>query len=143
VDEKERVLYLRGNAREKGENVYYAHLYSVKLDGTGLTLPRPRQRPPLLDALPDAQVRDRQPVARGRGPRSVLRDARGKAVMDLEECDLSQLKEFGWKPPEAFKVKAADGVTELYGNMWKPFDFDPKRKYPIIANVYPGPQTEG
>jgi len=38
VDEKERVLYLRGNAREKGENVYYAHLYSVKLDGTGLTL---------------------------------------------------------------------------------------------------------
>ena len=40
-------------------------------------------------------------------------------------------------------VKAADGVTDLYGNMWKPFDFDPKKKYPIIANVYPGPQQEG
>jgi dipeptidyl-peptidase-4 len=45
--------------------------------------------------------------------------------------------------PETFTVKAADGVTDLYGNMWKPFDFDPKKKYPIIAHVYPGPQTEG
>jgi dipeptidyl aminopeptidase/acylaminoacyl peptidase len=27
--------------------------------------------------------------------------------------------------------------------MWKPFDFDPKKKYPVIAHVYPGPQTEG
>jgi dipeptidyl aminopeptidase/acylaminoacyl peptidase len=45
--------------------------------------------------------------------------------------------------PETFIVKAADGVTDLFGDMWKPFDFDPKKKYPIIANVYPGPQTEG
>ena len=40
-------------------------------------------------------------------------------------------------------VKAADGVTDLYGNMWKPFNFDPQKKYPIIAHVYPGPQQEG
>ncbi len=39
-------------------------------------------------------------------------------------------------------VKAADGVTDIYGNMWKPFDFDSTKKYPIIAHVYPGPQTE-
>jgi dipeptidyl aminopeptidase/acylaminoacyl peptidase len=44
--------------------------------------------------------------------------------------------------PERFTVKAADGVNDLYGNLWKPTDFDPKRKYPIIAYVYPGPQTE-
>ncbi len=44
--------------------------------------------------------------------------------------------------PETFKVKAADGVTDIYGNLWKPFDFKPSKRYPIIANVYPGPQTE-
>jgi dipeptidyl aminopeptidase/acylaminoacyl peptidase len=52
------------------------------------------------------------------------------------------LIEVGWKMPETFRVKAADGVTDLYGNLWKPFDFDPKKKYPVIAHVYPGPQTE-
>ena len=40
-------------------------------------------------------------------------------------------------------MKAADGVTDLYGNLWKPFDFDASRRYPIIVNVYPGPQQEG
>jgi dipeptidyl-peptidase 4 len=75
-------------------------------------------------------------------PTAVLRDVTGKAVMNLETMDLSRLKEIGWKPPETFHTKAADGVTDIYGNMWKPFDFDSTKKYPIIANVYPGPQTE-
>jgi dipeptidyl aminopeptidase/acylaminoacyl peptidase len=75
-------------------------------------------------------------------PVSVVRDAQGRVVMPLEEMDLSRLKEMGWKPPESFVVKAADGITDIYGNMWKPFDFDPSRRYPIIAYVYPGPQTE-
>jgi len=56
--------------------------------------------------------------------------------------DLAGLRGIGWKAPEMFVVKAADGVTDIYGNMWKPFDFDSTKKYPIIANVYPGPQTE-
>jgi dipeptidyl-peptidase-4 len=72
----------------------------------------------------------------------VLRDERGNVLLELETMDLSRLQELGWKMPETFIVKAADGVTDIYGNMWKPFDFDPKKKYPIIANVYPGPQTE-
>jgi dipeptidyl aminopeptidase/acylaminoacyl peptidase len=74
--------------------------------------------------------------------KSVLRDAFGREVMQLEEMDISRLLEMGWQPPERFVVKAADGVTDIYGNMWKPFDFDSTRKYPIIAHVYPGPQTE-
>src|SRR5262249_47388424 len=72
----------------------------------------------------------------------VLDGLTGKPVMNLERTDLSKLKEAGWKPPEPFEVLAADGVTPIYGNMWKPFDFDSTKKYPIIANVYPGPQTE-
>ena len=72
----------------------------------------------------------------------MLRDATGKVVMDLETMDVSRLEELGWKLPERSSTKAADGVTDIYGNMWKPFDFDSTKKYPIIANVYPGPQTE-
>jgi len=63
--------------------------------------------------------------------------------MKLEETDLSMLKKVGWKMPATFTVKAADGVTNLFGNMWRPFDFDANKKYPIIVNVYPGPQMEG
>ena len=63
--------------------------------------------------------------------------------MTLERPTCRGLTEAGWKLPETFVVKAADGVTDLYGNMWKPFDFDPKKTYPIIVHVYPGPQQEG
>ena len=63
--------------------------------------------------------------------------------MALESCDVSRLTEVGWKIPETFVVKAADGVTDLFGNMYKPFDFDPRKRYPIITYVYPGPQQEG
>ncbi len=62
--------------------------------------------------------------------------------MQLEQMDLSRLEQLGWRMPETFVVKAADGVTDIYGNLWKPANFDPTKRYPIIANVYPGPQTE-
>jgi dipeptidyl-peptidase-4 len=72
----------------------------------------------------------------------VLYDTLGNTVARLESPDLSALKEAGFKFPEPFKVKADDGVTDLYGVMFKPFDFDPAKKYPVIEYVYPGPQTE-
>lgn len=56
--------------------------------------------------------------------------------------DVSRIEQNGWKPPEIFKVKAADDVTDLYGVMWRPFDFDPEKKYPVIVYCYPGPQSE-
>ena len=76
-------------------------------------------------------------------PFATLRDDTGNILMVLEKTDLTALRATGWTEPETFSVKAADGTTDLYGNMWKPFDFDPKKKYPIIAHVYPGPQQEG
>ena len=75
-------------------------------------------------------------------PDSILYDTLGNVVTKLETPDLTALKEMGFKFPEPFTVKADDGVTDLYGVMYKPFDFDPNSKYPIIAYVYPGPQTE-
>jgi dipeptidyl aminopeptidase/acylaminoacyl peptidase len=143
VDPKNRVLYFEGNARESGENVYYQHLYSVHLDGTGLTLLDPGNANHQTRLSPSRQYVVDNWSRVDQAPVSVLRDASGRQVMELEKADLSRLYEVGWKMPETFVVKAVDGVTDLFGNMWKPFDFDPKKKYPIIANVYPGPQQEG
>ena len=75
-------------------------------------------------------------------PKSVLRDNNGNILLQLETPDLSQLYKTGWKMPEVICLKAKDGVTDLYGVIYKPFDFDSTRKYPIISYVYPGPQTE-
>ena len=75
-------------------------------------------------------------------PASALLDTRGRRIMDLEESDFSKLMEAGYGFPQPYTVKADDGVTDLYGVMYKPIDFDPSKKYPIVAYVYPGPQTE-
>jgi dipeptidyl aminopeptidase/acylaminoacyl peptidase len=72
---------------------------------------------------------------------AVLRDADGRMVLTLETADISQLVAAGWKPPIPITMKARDGVTDLYGLMYRPTDFDASKKYPIVNHVYPGPQT--
>jgi dipeptidyl aminopeptidase/acylaminoacyl peptidase len=67
----------------------------------------------------------------------------GRLLLELETADLSRLREAGWKAPEIFKTGSAEGGMDLWGVMWKPFDFDPTRRYPVIDFVYPGPQDEG
>ena len=74
--------------------------------------------------------------------RCLLRDSDGTLLMELETADTSTLEGAGWQPPEVFTAKAADGVTDLWGVMYKPFDFDPSRKYPVVTKVYPGRQSE-
>ena len=71
----------------------------------------------------------------------VLRGAAGKLVATLENADASRLMSTGWKPPVSFTVKARDGVTDLYGLLYRPTNFDVSRKYPIVNHIYPGPQT--
>ena len=76
-------------------------------------------------------------------PRFVLKDNNGRVIIrDLAKVDVRRAYEMGWKAPERFVVKAADGLTDLHGIMWKPADFDPNKKYPIISSVYPGPFFE-
>jgi dipeptidyl aminopeptidase/acylaminoacyl peptidase len=142
LDGKNRLLYFHGNHREAGENAYHEHLYCVRFDGTGLTLLDPGNGHHQSYLSPSRQFVVDTCSRVDAAPVSVLRDHRGKKLMDLETADLSRLLAVGWKMPETFVVKAADGVTDLYGNMFKPFDFDAKKKYPVIVHVYPGPQTE-
>jgi dipeptidyl-peptidase-4 len=135
-------LYFNGVGREPNENPYFRHLYRVNLDGTGLTLLDPGDADHSSTLSPSRKYVVDNFSRVDLAPKAVLRDDKGNVILELEEMDLSRLYEIGWKMPETFVVKAADGVTDIYGNMWKPFDFDPKKKYPIILHVYPGPQTE-
>lgn len=142
IDSVGGVIWLSGVGREPGENPYYRHTYRVNADGSGFALVDAGEfnHAPTLSPTRKYVVDN---FSRVDAPtKSVVRDGSGAVVMELEATDVSALKELGWRPPEPFVVKAADGVTDIYGNMWKPFDFDSTKKYPIVAHVYPGPQTE-
>jgi len=142
IDDKARVLYFTANGREGGEDPYYTHLYRVGLDGSGLKLLTPGNFSHTVSA-PDSGKYFEDTYSRvDTAPKSTLLDASGAQVAELETADVRQLMEAGYKYPETFRVKADDGVTDLYGVMYKPFDFDPERKYPLIEYVYPGPQVE-
>lgn len=142
VDAKSRKVYFVANGREQDEDPYYNHLYSANLDGGGIKLLNKG------DFDHRSNTNDRvtffvDNYARvNTTPKSVLYDQNGNVVLDLETTDLSQLFAAGYRFPEPFKVKADDGITDLYGVMYKPFDFDSTKMYPLVEYVYPGPQTE-
>ncbi|OGV48905.1 MAG: peptidase S9 [Lentisphaerae bacterium GWF2_52_8] len=142
VDPVQRVVYFTANAKEKGENPYYTHQYRVNFDGSGLKLLNAGDFNHAAEVSDNGKYFVNNYSRVNTVPKSALYDNTGRKIMDLEETDLSQLFAAGYKFPELFKVKAGDGVTDLYGVMYKPFDFDSTKKYPIIEYVYPGPQTE-
>jgi dipeptidyl aminopeptidase/acylaminoacyl peptidase len=142
IDDKKRILYFTAAGREAGENPYYLHLYKVNLDGSGLTLldPGDFDHAPSMDDDQQFFVDNFSRV--NTVPKSTLFNSSGHKIMDLETADLSSLFAAGYKFPQPFTVKADDGITDLYGVMYKPFNFDSTRKYPLMEYVYPGPQTE-
>lgn len=142
IDEKNRVLYFTACGREKGEDPYYMHLYRVNLDGGGLKRLTPKDNDHAIQMIDNSKYFVDNFSRVDSVPQSVVRDSRGNVLLELDKADLSRLFESGYKFPETFKVKADDGITDIYGVMYKPFDFDADKLYPIIAYVYPGPQTE-
>ena len=142
IDEKNQVLYFSANGREEGEDPYYLHLYRVNFDGTGLKLLNKDDFNHSVSTDDTNKYFIDNYSRVNTVPVTVLLDSQGNKLVDLETADISLLEAAGFKFPEPFKVKAADGITDLYGVMYKPFDFDETKSYPIIAYVYPGPQTE-
>jgi dienelactone hydrolase len=141
VDEKARQIYFIGVGREKGRDPYFRHVYRVGFDGKGLALLTPADADHDVSLSPSGRVFVDNFSRPDQKPTSVLRAADGRQVLALEEADISRLVAAGWQPPIPFTVKARDGVTDLYGLMFRPTRFDPSKKYPIIDNIYPGPQT--
>ena len=142
IDEKKRVLYFSANGKEANEDPYYLHLYKVNFDGTGMKLLNPGDFDHTMSLNDNQQFYVDNYSRVNTVPKSVLYNSDGKKILDLETADLSSLMTTGYKFPQPFKVKADDGITDIYGVMYKPFDFDSTKKYPVIEYVYPGPQTE-
>lgn len=143
VDESSRTIYFTGMGREAGQNPYYQNLYSVSLDGGPVRKLTTGDyfHAPVIDDNARYFVNNYSRVD-SIPETAVFSTVTGKKLIALERSDFSRLFEAGYKFPETFTVKAADGVTDLYGVMYKPFNFDETKSYPIIDYVYPGPQVE-
>jgi dipeptidyl-peptidase-4 len=123
VDEDNRVLYFWANGKEAGEDPYYYHLYRINFDGSGMKLLNPGNydHAPNMNDKTTYFVNNYSRV--NTVPATTLHDRQGNKLMDLETADLSKLFESGYQFPEPYKVKADDGITDIYGVMYKPFDF--------------------
>ena len=141
VDEQARVVYFLGVGKEKGRDPYFIHFYSVGFDGRNQKLLTPDDGNHGVSLSPSGKYFVDTYSKPDVPPAIALRDIDGKLVTPLEKADISKLLATGWKPPQPITVKARDGVTDIYGLMYKPTNLDPSRKYPIVNHIYPGPQT--
>ncbi|HYV98961.1 MAG TPA: DPP IV N-terminal domain-containing protein [Gemmatimonadaceae bacterium] len=141
LDDTSRTLWFAANGKEAGQDPYFSHLYRVGLDGKNQVSLTPDDGDHSYQISPDGKYIVDTYSKCDTPPVVGLRDAMGKLVMPLEKADISKLMATGWKPPKAIKVKAEDGKTDLYGMMFVPTNLDPSKKYGIINNAYPGPQS--
>lgn len=142
VDEVAKQVYFTARGREAGQFWYYAKLYRVNYDGTGLVLLTPEDAHHDVEFSPSGKYIVDSYSRIETAPVTVLRSPLdGHVIRALETADISRLKEIGWQPGRVFTAKARDGVTDLYGVIYLPPGLDSTKKYPVINNIYPGPQV--
>lgn len=141
VDAKARQIWFRAGGIRAGQDPYQVHLCRVNLDGTGLTILTEGDGTHSLEYSPDRRFVidswsrvDQPPI------HEVRRSSDGRRTCELERADWSQLLKAGWKVPERFVAKGRDGRTDIHGVIWRPTNFDPAKKYPVIEDIYAGPQ---
>ena len=140
VDEDARRVYFIGAGREPGDP-YFQYLYSASMDGGEMRLLTPDSANHSITFSPDHRYFvDSWSTFLDPGE-SVVRNMEGREVVHLETGDISELEAYGWQPPMPFTVKARDGVTDLYGVLFRPTNFDPSYRYPVVNYLYPGPQS--
>jgi dipeptidyl aminopeptidase/acylaminoacyl peptidase len=141
IDEEKRQVWFRGSGRNPDQDPYLIHYYRANFDGTGLVAltegngNHTIQYSPDQGYLIDTYGRvDKPPV------HELRRASDGRRVCNLEEADISELKASGWEAPEVFVAKGRDGTTDIWGIICRPNNFDPNKKYPVIEQIYAGPQ---
>lgn len=139
IDEKKRQIYFVANGMQQ-ENPYYSQLCKIGFDGKNMSVLTPEAGTHQSYLSPDnSYIIDTYSKPDVPGV-TVLRDANGKKIAELEKTDVSRLTATGWKPPTVFSVKAHDGKTDIYGLLFTPTNLDPAKKYPVVDYIYPGPQ---
>ncbi len=141
VDEGGRWLYFTAVGREEGRDPYFAHLYRLHLDGGEPELLTPENAEHAVRFSPSGRFFIDTYSRFDLPPVTVLRTSGGAEVSELERADIRSLLATGWQHPERFTAKARDGVTDIYGVIMRPSHFDPERRYPVVDNIYAGPQV--
>ncbi len=141
VDDQKRVIYFDTGGMIPDQDPYFTQTYKINFDGTGLTkltdangthtVTFSRDHKYYVDMW---QRVDLPPVAQLR------RTEDQKVVLELEKASDAEWLKAGFKYPEVFVAKGRDGVTDIWGVIIRPTNFDPKKKYPVIENIYAGPQ---
>ncbi len=141
VDEKKRLVWFRAGGIYPNQDPYYIHYCRVNFDGTGLRFLTEGDGAHQVEVSPDGRFLidtysrvDLPPVT------ELRRVDDGKRVCELERADVSALLATGWKAPERFVAKGRDGKTDIFGVIFRPTDLDPSRKYPVVEDIYAGPQ---
>ena len=143
VNYRDNTVYFLASGKEVGRNPYQQYLYSVGYDGRNLKLLTPEEGNHEISDSPDSKYIVDSYSTPQTPTRTVLREAKtGKVLMDLATTDASGLTAMKWTAPQAFTAVGKDGKSTIYGLLWKPTNFDPTRKYPVIDNSYTGPHGQ-
>lgn len=142
VDEIKRQIWFQASGIYSQQDPYYIHHCRIDFDGSHLTMLTDGDGTHTLTYSPDSSYYIDSFSRVDLPPVTELRLANtGKKVMDLEKGDASALLSTGWRYPERFVAKGRDNKTDIYGVIVRPTNFDPKRRYPVIENIYAGPQS--
>jgi len=141
-DDKKRFIIFTANGKEEGRNPYLNHAYRINLDGTGLTLLTSENANHDVYISPDGKYIVDNFSTINQPSRTVLRETTsGKIIAELSKAMVDDLLAMHYPFPEQFTATARDGSTIIYGALWKPSNFDPSKKYPVIDASYTGPHT--
>jgi len=142
ADEEKRQIWFSASGMYPGKDPYFVHYYRINFDGSGLTTLTQADANHTATFSPnrafyvDTYSRvDVPPVS------ELRRTSDSSVVMSLEKADHTLLVKAGWRPPEAFVSKGRDGATDISGVIFRPTNFDPAKTYPVIENIYAGPQS--
>ncbi|MCI0487242.1 MAG: S9 family peptidase [Blastocatellia bacterium] len=141
VDEEKRHIWFSASGMYAGKDPYFVHYYRINFDGTGLTALTEEDANHSAVFSPDMKYYVDTWSRVDLPHTSVLRRTADRSVvMELERGDISELVKAGWRAPEVFTSVARDGKTEIWGVIFRPSNFDASKKYPVIENIYAGPQ---
>ncbi len=140
VDEEKRQVWFQASGMYPGKDPYFVHYYRINFDGTGLAALTEGDGNHNVLFSPDMAYYvdtwsrvDLPPVT------ELRRTFDLKVIMTVEKADIQELVKAGWQAPEVFVSKARDNVSDIWGLIYRPMNFDPTKKYPVVEYIYAGP----
>lgn len=139
VDEKNKHIYFIASGLDKDQDPYFKHYCRIDFDGKNFKRFTVENGNHKVFFSEDYSYYIDQYSRVDLPPITVLKNAKGKIIQEIEKADISALKATGWKAPEVFTAKGRDGKTDIWGIIIRPSNFDPSKSYPVIEYIYAGP----